>query len=103
MTSFIHDPQAVLDYHFVWGNWLEAGEILTSHTITVSSSDLVADSSRIVDGQVTVGGVTYDPYTVVEVWLSGGVSNTRYQVTCHIVTSDNREDDRSITISCEQR
>ena len=103
MAQFIHDPDAVLDYHFVWGNWLEDGETITSHTITVSSSSLVVDSSEIVATQIAVGGVTYDPSTVVKVWLSGGTAGRRYSVTCHIVTTDNRQDDRSITISCEER
>lgn len=87
-----HDPDAKLDYSVDWSDWLAAGETIVSAAWTVP------------DG-LTQG----DPYaasatgTVATVWISGGTAGTEYVITCHVVTSAGREDDRSITLSCEER
>ena len=97
---FIKYPQAVLDYLFDWkagtnGNgtsdWLQSGEIITDHTVTVTTG-LTVDSSSLVNTA-----------TSVQAWLSGGTNGTKYDVVCHIVTSAGREDDRTIRILCQQR
>ena len=99
-SLFIKDPDAVLDYKFDWaastnGNgdsdWLASGETISSHTVTVSTG-LTKDSSSITDTN-----------TSVTVWLSGGTADADYTVTCQIVTSASRTDERSITIQCRAR
>lgn len=87
---FIKDPDAVLDYAFDWAEyWLESGEIISSHTITVSTG-ITNDSSSESDGIVTV-------------WLSGGTAGTIYELACEIVTSSGRTDERTVLIMCDER
>ena len=83
------DTDAVLDYVFDWSNWLESGETISSHTITVESG-ITVDSSSESGGLVTV-------------WLSGGTSGSNYTVACKIVTSASRTDERTILIRCKDR
>ena len=103
-SEWIKDPDAVLDYKFDWAastngtgstDWLASGETIASHTITitaVTASPLTADSSAETDTD-----------TSVTVWLSGGLAGTEYRVSCEIVTSDSRTDERTIKIKCEER
>lgn len=98
--QFLHDPDARLDYRFDWraltngygtSNWLATGETIVDTTVTADAG-LTVDSSSVVSDD-----------TAVVVWLSGGAVGGRYYVTCHIVTSAGREDDRTITIYGMQR
>lgn len=91
MTNiFTKDPDAVLDYQWDWGtNWLEDGEAITSAVITVPDG-LTLDSQD-------------DTSTTITAWLSGGTVDEGYQVTCHITTDQDREDDRSIYLICRER
>lgn len=88
-TSNTKDPDARLDYAWDWSAWLEDGETITSHTVTVESGDVVID------------GTPQEAAGVVTAWLEAGT--TRSVVTCHIVTSEGREDDRSRTITIRER
>lgn len=90
-SSFIKDPNAVLDYKFDWSDWLAAGETISTRTITAGSG-ITVDSSSITDTN-----------TSVTVWLSGGTAGDSYDVTCQIVTSDSRTDERTIVIVCRDR
>lgn len=99
-TRYLKDPDAVLDWKFDWKaltngsgpeNWLETGETIVSHTVTVASG-LTLDSSTLTDTN-----------TSVTVWLSGGTAGRRYTATCHIVTSAGRADDRTIEIYMIER
>lgn len=100
-NTFIKDPDAVLDYYWDWkagtnnssvdGDWLAAGETISSHTVTVESG-LTKDSDQLTNTNTTV-----------QAWFSGGTAGEEYIATCHIITSDGREDDRSITIIVEER
>lgn len=79
------DPDATLDYAFAWADWLEDGETIVDHTVTVESGDVIIDStSRTVD-------------TVIA-WVSGGTLGTNAEITNHILTSEGREDDRTIIL-----
>lgn len=98
--NYIKDPDARLDYKWDWAaltngtgteNWLDAGETIDSHTVTATTG-ITVDSSTATDAD-----------TSVVAWLSGGTTNQDYTVTCHIVTTDGREDDRTFTIRCRQR
>ncbi|MGW4719809.1 phage fiber-tail adaptor protein [Nocardia sp. NPDC004260] len=95
----IKDPAAVLDYKFTWGQvhldeppWLQDGETVQSHSITISPSGLTVESSDITDSA-----------KAVTVWLSGGTLNTTYTVRCQVVTSASRTETRSMTISVQNR
>lgn len=89
MTTFIKDPKAVLDYAFDWATYLHLGETVVSYVVTPESGlTLVSDAET--DG-------------VIIVWLSGGSAGESYEVECSIVTSDNREDTRTIEIDVQER
>ena len=102
VTSFIKDPDAVLDYKFDWkastngtdgatSDWLGTSETISSHTITAATG-LTVDSSSLTDTN-----------TSVTVWLSGGTDQTDYTVACKIVTSAGRTDERTVTIYVRNR
>lgn len=97
---FTKDPSAQLDYKFDWAaftngtgssDWLQDGETIYSHTVTVATG-LTKDSS-----------VVADTNTSVIVWLSGGTLNMKYAVTCQIVTTAGRTDERTIYMQVSDR
>ena len=85
----LKDPAAVLDYAVDWGRWLDEGETIASHTVTVPTG-LTLDSSNEADGKVTA-------------WLSGGTANESYTVSYAITTSAGRQDERSIAVLVRDR
>lgn len=99
-SVYYKDPSAVLDYRFDWraltngtgkSDWLASGETISTHTVTATTG-LTVDSSSLTD---TSSSVT--------AWLSGGTAGETYTVTCQIVTTAGRTDERSITIIVAQR
>jgi hypothetical protein len=88
-TEFTKDPDAVLDWHFDWANWLQVGETITSSAFIVTAGINVDSSTNTV--------------TNATVWLSGGRPGQPYRVTNRIVTNQGRTDDRSITIRVQDR
>jgi len=100
MPTYIKDPDAVKDYKFDWkgqtnglGNsdYLVSGETISSYTI-IPETGITVDS-----------GSATDTNTSVTVWLSGGTAGVSYDVTCRIVTSAGRTEDRSITIQVQEQ
>ena len=100
LNTFTQDPDALLDYVYDWkaltngsgaSDWLATGETISSIVIT-SPSGITDDA-----GTITGTGTT------VTVWISGGTAGTDYDVVCSIVTSDAREDDRTIVIQIRER
>lgn len=89
VTTMVKDPDAILDYVFDWSDWLESGETISSHVITVNAG-ITKDSDSESSGVVTV-------------WLSGGTAGNKYNVACKIVTSLARTDERTIEIRMEDR
>lgn len=89
MTTYMKDPESLLDWSWNWSDWLETGETITSHTVTVPTG-LTLDASNEAAGVVTA-------------WISGGTANNRYRVECKITTSEGRTDERSITLSVQER
>ena len=95
--TIIRDPDDVSNWKFDFAsltngtgesNFLASGDTISSHTITIATSSspgLTADSSSISDTN-----------TSVTVWLSGGVAGQTDTVTCHIVTANGVEIDRSV-------
>jgi hypothetical protein len=88
-VSYVKDPDARLDYAFDWSAWLEEGETIVSQSFTVTLGDVEVDTDAELDGVVTV-------------WLAGGTVG-KAKVTCHIVTSLGREDDRTMSITIKER
>lgn len=103
MASFyLKDPDAILDYKFDWAaltngsgssDWLDTdnGETIDSHTI-IADTGITVDSSSVTDSN-----------TSVKVWLSDGTVSNYYGVTCRIVTSASRTDDRTMKIKIQER
>ena len=86
----IKDPQASLFYGFDWSEWLSPNEVIKSHDITVSGSQLL---------------ITNDYHTSASVIFlaSGGELGKRYLVTCQIETTGSQVDDRTIKIDIRNR
>jgi hypothetical protein len=85
---FSKDPDAVKDYAFNWDAWLGETETILTHQVTVPTG-LTLDSSSIVGRSIVY-------------WLSGGTTGLGYAVTCHITTSQGRQDDRTMYIVCRE-
>ena len=92
---FTKDPAARLDYKFDWAaltngsgseNWLQNGETIASYTVGAGTG-ITVDDHMLANND-----------TSVIVWLSGGTVNARYAVTCQIVTTAGRTDERTIYI-----
>lgn len=86
--AFLIDPDAVKDYRFDWSPWLDVADTITSHTVTPSAG-------------ITVDSHTADT-TSVTVWLSGATGK-QATVTCHIATSQGRQDDRTLYLRVVNR
>ena len=89
MTTFIKDPDAVLDYSVDWSKWLAGDQIATSDWF-VSDPALVAAGGSNTPTRATA-------------WLSGGTAGQSYTVTNQITTSGGRTDERSFTIQVQER
>lgn len=93
--TFTIDPDARLDFPFNWAQgpngstgWLHEGETIDTYEVT-------ATDGITVDSDSEDGGI-------VTVWVSGATG--RYQrITCHIVSSEGREDDRTIKLIVRSR
>lgn len=88
MATFVKDPNATLDYVWDWSTWLTTGETITTHTCTGTG--------------VTVSSSSHTG-TTVTAWVTGGTGLTTASVTCHVVTSAGRADDRTLTFDITDR
>lgn len=86
------DPAAKLDWVWDWSAWLAQGETITTQTVTCLTQD-----------GLTIGPATPGDGGKVTAMISGGTVGVTYAVVCHIVTSDGREDDRTIRIRVTNR
>lgn len=88
--TIIKDPDAVLDYTIDWSLWLDAiGDTLVSASVETATG-ITCDSSSVVGKTVVM-------------WLSGGSEGQTHQVTCRVVTTGGRTDDRSIFVKILER
>jgi hypothetical protein len=89
------DPDAELDYAFVWTKYL------------ANVTDTIIAVEFIVDPTLEVTREQFDS-TTATVWLSGGVAPlppapNELRVTCRITTLEGRIDDRSIFLKIVER
>ena len=89
-ARFVKDPDAVLDYGNNWAAWLS------------DVSDTIATSTWAAETGITIDSET-ETTTAATVWLSGGTVGDSYDVTNSIVTAAGRKDDRTITITIQER
>lgn len=89
MTTFIKDPNAVLDYSIEWSKWLGSDQIATSAWTGSDPALEITNESNTA--------------TRTTVWLSGGAVGQSYTVTNQITTVGGRTDDRSFTIQVQDR
>ncbi len=95
MKSFDHDPNALLDYRWDWGTcWLLPGETITSFTLGTPTGLTNVNAGAHPNSELN---------GIVTGWFTGGTVGHRYQVVCHITTSDGRQDDRTIELTVQQR
>jgi hypothetical protein len=92
-TGNIVDPESNLDWSFNWSDWLDAGETITTKTITVTEGSATVSTATETNGIVTA---------FVSVPVASATTG-RVKITCHIVTSSARTDDRSIILIPQQR
>lgn len=88
MATYLHDPEAVLDYAVDWSAWLGTDTISTV-TWTVPTGLVLASQANTT--------------TVATAWISGGVAGTVYTVECKIVTAAGRTDERSFVLRVVER
>ncbi len=89
IIDWIKDPDADLDWHFDWTDWLDEGEAISVSVMTASA-----------------GIVTHDPAfssTDTTVWVAGGTVGNVYSVANKITTSVGRIDERTIRIRVKNR
>lgn len=96
------DPDAILDYAFLWQDWLAADEIITSSVVTVATG-LTLDSQAINVVEMTLNNEVQKVGSVVTAWISGGTVDSSYVVSCEITTSAGRVDERSFYVIVKQR
>jgi hypothetical protein len=89
MTTFLKDPDAVLDYSVDWSKWLAGDQIETSTWFVSDPALQPADDSNTT--------------TRATVWLAGGVAGQSYTVTNRITTSGGRTDERSLVLQVQDR
>lgn len=86
-----HDPNAVLDYSRDWTDWLGA-------------TDTIATASWTKSGSIVIGTSQVDPTgKVATVWISGGTAGEKCSLTCHITTTEGRQDDRTYYLKVKER
>lgn len=89
----VKDPSAKLPYGRTWADWLEAGDSIASAAWSVSP-----------EGELTINadksGVSG---AIANVFLEGGVAGRDYTLTCHVVTTNGLEDDRSFIVRVRER
>lgn len=94
-NTFTKDPDAVLDYTVDWTDWL-GDDTISSVTWTITPDDTLAgiQEDTVLSSADAVSAT---------IGLTGGTADRDYIVGCHIVTGDNREDERSFTVLVRER
>lgn len=93
MALVLKDPDGALDYSVDWGSRYLIGDVLTESSwsvVPVESGGLTIDSSRFDTLSATVN-------------VSGGRIGKVYRLLNQVVTSEGRQDSRSILVRVEVR
>lgn len=106
------DPNNVEPYFVVWcdketglndGSKNDHGELQGATITTViwnMPDDDPAELIKVRSNQdaVTIAGIEYGVNTVCTIWVSGGVNNKDYYLTCRVTLDDTRTLDKTIII-----
>lgn len=96
LGTFFKQPVEVLDYDFVYADWL------AQRNDTIASVEVFADAGIVV-GDGTNGA---DPPSflngVVKAWLLGGEDKQRYKVTCIMTSTGGRIKSAEIIIQVKE-
>lgn len=98
-ATILKDPDAVLDYTFDWTAWLD--DIVD--TIASASVPVLTPAGIALDLTAPHGAGYQVVGKTVVVWLKQGLLGKTHQVTCRIVTTGGRTDDRSIYVKIKER
>jgi len=89
-NHFSKSPHAKLDYTIDWTDALEDGETISEASWSIPSG--------LTDEQSESNTTTSQT-----VWVSGGTLGTKYALRGDMVSSEGREDSRTIYITIEER
>lgn len=91
--TIIKDPEAILDYTIDLAAWL--AEISPP-------TDTIIGATATVAGGITLESLTHTD-TTITIWLGGGTIGGTASAVIHFVTSQNREDDRTLFFKMKHR
>ena len=89
--TFTKDPEAVLDYTIDWTDWLIDSDTIIASTWTVPAGITKNSDAISENGLLTI------------IWLSNGIAGTNYSLVNHIITTEGRQDDRTIIIRIREK
>lgn len=106
------DPDSLLDYSIDWSRWLESNTITS--VIWYVQTDGLAKTEFTVGSTITdlSGGEVTDSFqltavtnttTVTTVYLSGGVANRKYTLTCKMTDSTGSSVERSVYLTTREQ
>lgn len=86
------DPDARLDYKWDWTSWLDASETINPFPTVTGTGGITIETPTVSpDGKSVIA------------WISGGTLGDTVEAVCHIVTSEGRQDDRTIVLNITSR
>ncbi len=90
MTDAVKTPDAVTLHGFNWATWLDTDTISASSWTVEDSGVITIDSNSFTD-------------TVTAVWVSGGTTGGRYELTNIITTVGGAKEERTLKIVLKDR
>lgn len=84
------DPDAVLDYTFLFSAWVPSGDTIVSQQCVVDSGTVRVRNSFLQEGLAVVA------------ILEGGTTGETAVVRCRVYTAEGRMDDRTIYVKIKQ-
>lgn len=91
MKRYVKDPDARLDFGQDWANWLDEGELITSHEVLLNPPSGLTLVSHV------------HTTSKVIIWVTDGTVGVSYRVTYRITTDQGRTDDRTDVITIQER
>jgi hypothetical protein len=95
------DPEANLVYGVDWTDYLNAGDNLTSATVTIQS--ITGDASPLAHPTAASTDVSITGNSQVNIRLEGGTVGNQYTVDCKVVTANGDTDNRRFRIIIEKK